>query len=134
MRVSKLAKSLGVTADTIRFYTRKGLLQPAKVPENGYREYSLTDQSRLRFILSARQLGFSLADIAKILEAADKGETPCPMVRVMIEQRLDEIEKRFQDMALLRNRMRRAADEWRTKPDGAPDGHTICHLIENFHE
>ena len=133
MRVNELASSLGVTADTIRFYTRKGLLRPERCPTNGYREYGPQDQSRLRFILSAKHLGFSLKDITQILKEADKCETPCPMVRELIERRLYEVEKRFQDMTLLRKRMRKAAEDWKAKPDGMPDGHTICNLIENFH-
>ena len=134
MRVNELASNLGFTPETIRFYSRKGLLRPARCPTNGYREYSPRDQSRLRFILSARHLGFSLKDITRILDEADKGETPCPLVREIVDRRLGEMEKRFQDMALLMSRMRKASQEWEDTPDGAPNGHTICHLIENFCE
>lgn len=53
MRVNELAKKLAVTADTVRYYTRIGILEPAKSTENGYKHYSKDDESRLRFVLKA---------------------------------------------------------------------------------
>jgi DNA-binding transcriptional MerR regulator len=132
MRVNQLANSLDVTADTVRFYTREGFLHPERCARNGYKEYSEIDRKRLRFILSARQLGFSVADIAHILEEADRGKSPCPVARRLIEQRLEEVESRFMDMLALRDRMKSAIVDWDRKPDRAPTGDMVCHLIEQF--
>lgn len=132
MKVMDLARRLGVTADTVRFYTRNGFLSPEKNPQNGYREFQDSDYRRLRFILSARQLGFSVDDIRQLLQQADVGKTPCPLARKLIEQRIDEMERRFADTAQLLDRMRSAVREWRNQPDTAPTGKMICHLIENF--
>lgn len=132
MRVTELAKMLGVTADTIRFYTRIGVLQPNKSPVNGYREYSKKDSSRMTFVLSARQLGFSVDDIKQILTEADQKKSPCTTVRRLIDQRLHETEQRFAEMIQLRKRMREAVDEWSSKPNKHPTGTSVCHLIENF--
>lgn len=132
MRVLDLAKRLGVTADTVRFYTRNGFLNPEKDSHNGYRDYTESDYRRLRFILSARQLGFSVDDIKQLLQEADAGKTPCPLARKLIELRIDEIERRFADTAQLLERMRSAVQEWRRQPDLEPSGKMICHLIENF--
>ena len=71
MRVNQVAKLLNVTPDTIRFYTRNRILQPSKSVSTGYRDYSEKEVNRLRFVLSARQLGFSVADIKQILAEAD---------------------------------------------------------------
>jgi DNA-binding transcriptional MerR regulator len=132
MRVNQLATDLGVTSDTVRYYTRQGFLQPSKSPANGYKHYHMKDRTRLRFILSARQLGFSVSDIRKILSEADKGETPCPVVRRLIEIRLQEVEQRLSDTAILRDRMSAAIENWNSRPDLRPTGHMICHLIEEF--
>jgi DNA-binding transcriptional MerR regulator len=132
MRVNKLAAELGVTADTVRYYTRKGFLKPIKNNSNGYKEYLTADYHRLRFILTARQLGFSVIDIGEILEEVDSGKSACPLVRQLIKQRLGEVEQRFQDMAALRRRMLLAVDEWSCKPDKEPSSHSICHLIDGF--
>tara|TARA_R110002110_G_scaffold405550_1_gene624752 strand:- start:10925 stop:11341 length:417 start_codon:yes stop_codon:yes gene_type:complete len=132
MRVNELAKTLGVTGDTVRYYTRIGFLQPAKSPSNGYKEYSPKDRRLLGFILSARQLGFSVDDIGEILRTAEHGDSPCPLARRLIQQRLEENEKSFQDTARLRQRMLNAVETWSQKPDRAPTGDMICHLIEEF--
>ena len=68
MQVIQLAKMLGVSPDTVRYYTRIGLLVPKKSIENGYKFYSSNEQNRLRFILSARDLGFSVDDIKNQVE------------------------------------------------------------------
>lgn len=134
MKVSELSKSLRITPDTVRYYTRIALLSPEKDSINGYNYYSKSDQHRLRFILSARQLGFSVKEIKQILTEADKGHTACPLVRELLQKRLEETEHEFQEALALRNRMQQAMQDWQDKPDKAPTGHMICHLIEGFSE
>ena len=132
MKVNQLAQKLGINGDTVRYYTRLGYVNPARNRENGYKEYSEKDEKRLRFILSARQLGFTVADIGQIIGEADKGNTPCPMVRRLIDQRLHETEQQFAETVALRNCMQKAVREWQHMPDKKPTGDTVCHLIENF--
>ncbi len=132
MQVGQLAQQLNITPDTVRFYTREGFLRPTKNRKNGYKQYSEQDLRRLRFIISARQLGFSVSDIEEIIEMADTGRTPCPLVRKLIDQRLHETEKQFRDMSLLRQRMSAAVAEWAAKPNRSPTGKMVCHLIEEF--
>ncbi|PCI68771.1 MAG: MerR family transcriptional regulator [Piscirickettsiaceae bacterium] len=134
MRVSELSKSLRITPDTVRYYTRIALLSPKKGSINGYKYYTESDQQRLRFILSARQLGFSIKEIKQILTEADKGHTACPLVRELLQKRLEATEHEFQEALALRNRMQQAMQDWQDKPDKAPTGHMICHLIEEFSE
>jgi DNA-binding transcriptional MerR regulator len=132
MQVTELADAFGVKKDTVRYYTRIGLLLPVKSLGNGYKFYGVKEQARLRFILSARDLGFSIDDIKQIVCEADIGKTPCPTVRELIEKRLHETEKRFIEMAKLRDRMRIAVASWDDKPDKEPSNNMVCHLIEDF--
>jgi DNA-binding transcriptional MerR regulator len=132
MKVTELAGAFAVKKDTVRYYTRIGLLCPSKSLQNGYKYYGAKEQSRLRFILSARDLGFSIDDIKQIIGEADQGKSPCPTVRVLIERRLHEAEKRFVEMAKLRDKMRIAIASWHEKPDMVPCNNVICHLIEDF--
>ncbi len=120
MRVNQLAKSLDVTPDTVRFYNSIKVLQPTKSKSNGYREYSQDDVSRLKSVLSARQLGFAVDDIQEILAQADNKKSPCPTVRRLIDQPLRETEQRFQDTVQLRERILLAVKGWSEKPDQAP--------------
>lgn len=134
MRVTQLAESLGVKPDTVRFYTRIGLLEPSKSIDNGYKFYGPKQQSRLRFILSSRHLGFSVEDIKQIFAEADAGKSPCHTVRKLIDIRLNQIEQRLTDTLRLRDRMLTAVDNWNDKPDSQPTGNMVCHLIEEFED
>ena len=134
MKVGELAKSAGVTAETVRHYTREGLLQPRRDPANGYQLYGSDSLDRLRFIQRARTLGFSVREIGDILDHADHGDSPCPMVRDLMAQRLPEIKARIAELQALAERMEQALNLWRDMPDGTPDGHSLCRLIESFPE
>ena len=133
MKVAELAKSLGTTADTVRYYSRLGLLKPAK-SVNGYKLYSNKEVSRLKFILSARNLGFSVADIKEIINESEDGKSACPLVRSLIKERLEETEKQFQAMLALRGKMSSALSRWEEMEDKAPTANMVCHLIENFEQ
>ena len=134
MRVKDVAKKLNVTADTVRFYTRIELLNPQTNPHNQYKEYSQADVERLKFIVASRALGFTVEDITTIIAKADDHKSPCPTVRHIIEKRLEETERQFQDLIALRARMTAAIAQWENIPDRVPNGHMICHMIENFSE
>jgi DNA-binding transcriptional MerR regulator len=96
---------MGVTPDTVRHYTRVKLLHPIRSKENGYQEYTASDQQRLKFIISARQLGFSVKDIQQIIAESEQGHCPCPLTRKLISKRLEETEALFQETLKLRMRM-----------------------------
>ncbi len=132
MKVKEIANAAGVNPDTVRFYTREGLLRPVRNPDNNYQLYDAEDLRRLRFARKARQLGFSLPEIRQILEQADDHHSPCPMVRDVFTQRLAEVEREIAELQLLRKRMVSALSAWQEMPDGTPDGHTICRLIEHW--
>lgn len=132
MKVGELARAAGVTAETVRHYTREGLLVPSRNPDNGYQLYDSDDLNRLRFIQRARTLGFSVREISDILDHADHGDSPCPLVRDLLAQRLPTIRQRIADLEALAARMEQALDTWRDMPDGVPDGHSLCRLIENL--
>lgn len=132
MKVSDLAKAAGVTAETVRHYTREGLLAPAKDPHNGYHRFDTQDLERLAFIQRARTLGFSIKEIHEILDHADHGDSPCPLVRDLLASRLPQIRERIQELEALATRMEQALDAWSDMPDGTPDGHSLCRLIESL--
>lgn len=134
MKVSDIARDAGVNPETVRFYSREGLLTPRRNPDNGYKIYNGDDLRRLRFARKARQLGFGLTEIKAILNEADDHHSPCPMVRELFERRLSEVETQLAELTALRDRMREAMTAWQDMPDGSPDGHTICRLIEHWDE
>jgi len=66
MKIGELAREVGVSTDTVRFYERSGWLPPATRRENDYREYGHQDVEHLRLIIDLRRLDVPLEDAARI--------------------------------------------------------------------
>ncbi|MCG6857516.1 MAG: MerR family transcriptional regulator [Salaquimonas sp.] len=71
-RIGDLAREFDITLRTLRFYEDRGLIQPRR--EGSTRLYCEEDRARLRVILLAKQVGFSLVDIQEVLNIYDKAE------------------------------------------------------------
>ena len=132
MTVSELAKQSGTTADAVRYYTRMGLLNPTRNPNNGYRLYQSSEINWLRFIRQAKSLGYTLHEIQEIMQDKQNGNVPCPRVRHILEHRVVENRKRLQELISLQDRMEKALLQWTDMPDGKPDDSSVCHLIESI--
>jgi len=132
MTVSELARRAGVTADTVRHYSRNGLLTPIRDQGNGYNRYGTGDLARLLFIRKARLLGFKKKNEKKKKKKKSHGHSPCPKVRRMMQQRIEEIRRKLKEMSKLKKRMEHAAKLWADMPDGVPDGHDVCQLIQKI--
>jgi DNA-binding transcriptional MerR regulator len=75
LRIQEAAAEAGLTSRSVRYYEELGLLRPAARSEGDYRLYDTTDVERLRFIKALRDdAGFSLAEIAQLLEDEDARE------------------------------------------------------------
>lgn len=132
MKVVELAKKADVTAETVRHYTRIGLLKPTRDPDNGYNLYDEQALIQLRFIQKARLLGFTLQEIDTIVHHEHSGSSPCPMVRGMMARRLPKVRAQMAELQQQLLRMERAVAAWEEMPDGTPDSESICPLIEHW--
>jgi len=130
MKVAQVAAKTGVSPYAIRYYTRIELLTPARQSGNGYRRFTDADVKHLSFIRKAQKLGFTLKEIRKIFEKSRAGQTPCPLVREIVQRRIVENSKQLEEVVALQRNMERALRRWEKMPDHAPDGDAICHLIE----
>lgn len=87
--IGKIAKQAQVSADTIRFYEREGLVRPIQKSGSGYRLYTDEAVRRLGFIKHAQQCGFSLAEIRELLELRSDDRACCDdAYRVAVEKKL----------------------------------------------
>src|SRR4051794_2153554 len=68
--IGTLATKADVNVETVRYYERRGLLEQPEKPGDGYRRYGTEDLRRLQFVRRAKDLGFTLAEIADLLDAA----------------------------------------------------------------
>lgn len=131
LTASVLAKQTDVPIFTVRHYTRIGLLHPTKQNSNGYKIYQPSDAVRLKFIISAKNLGFTLAEITQILEKAEDGESPCPSVRKIIVHHIEENKRKMRELQKLQKKMENALKDWENLNDSMPNGTSVCHLIES---
>ena len=134
MTAQLLSDYCGVPVEIVRYYTRRGLLKPVRNRRNNYNSYPESNAARLRFIRRAKNLGYKLSEIVEIFEQSDRGDSPCPLAREIIERRIVENRKKVDEMLQLQSRIEAASVHWATLPDKVPDGNTICHLIESTGE
>jgi DNA-binding transcriptional MerR regulator len=92
LTVSKLADRVGLTADTIRYYEREGLLPPPDRTASGYRAFEEDAVERLRFIKGAQRIGLRLQEIKELLDIRDRGLCPCGHTEDLLRRRMSEID------------------------------------------
>lgn len=128
--VGNLAKQAGVNPKTIRYYEAVGLLPPAPRGENRYRLYPKETIALLQFIAKAKAFGFTLAEIREIVGLRQEGRQPCPHVRILVEQKVADLDRMLTDLITLRKRLKRLLVEWmaRQKHQGSPA--VVCPHIE----
>jgi len=129
MTVGKLAKAAGLNIETIRYYERRGLLPEPSRRASGYRLYSQEDLRRLRFILRAKELGFSLREIQELLDLRVDAKTNCDEVREQTEVKIGNIERKIADLERMREVLVKLAAACRNR--GATDECPILEALEN---
>ena len=95
---AELARQTGCNLETILYYEKTGMMpHPPRTPA-GYRVYGPAHVSRLRFILRARELGFSIEEIRGLLELVDRGTQTCAEVKTRTDMHLTEIRAKIRDL------------------------------------
>ncbi|WP_407307601.1 MerR family transcriptional regulator [Acinetobacter sp.] len=110
LTIGKLAKQCHVNVETIRYYQRIGLM---RVPETtqSYRYYNDKDIETLSFIQKGKDAGLQLSEIQELLQLQlDDRE----QVRHVIEQRLEKIDQRIQELQALKSRLNSWINECKT--------------------
>lgn len=96
LTIGALAAEAGVNVETIRFYQRKKLLPEPARPYGGIRRYGQTEVARVRFIKAAQRLGFTLDEIAQLLQLDDGAQ--CSKARLLGEKKLADVRQRLADL------------------------------------
>src|SRR5512132_2882670 len=91
LTVSALASQVGLSADTVRYYERVGLLPEPARSAAGYRLYDQAAVGRLRLIKGAQRAGLRLREIGELLQVADQGQCPCGHTETLLRERLAEV-------------------------------------------
>ncbi|WP_051609769.1 Cu(I)-responsive transcriptional regulator [Terasakiella pusilla] len=126
MNISKVSKLTGVSSKTIRYYESINLMPPPARAENGYRDYSNTDVEILKFIQSARKMGFPLKDVSNLLELWQDKNRASRDVRLLAQSHIVEIEGRIQELQNIRDTLKNLVEC--CHGDDRPD----CPILNSF--
>jgi MerR family mercuric resistance operon transcriptional regulator len=122
--IGVLSKRTGTNIETVRYYERVGLLPAPARSAGGYRLYGTGHLQRLSFIRRARALGFSLAEVSKLLTLADQRRRPCSEVRVVAAAHLEDVKGKIADL----RRMERVLKETVARCEAGGGSH--CAVID----
>ena len=109
LRVKQVAEAAGVKRDTLRYYERRGLLTPPVRSAGGHRLFDDAAVTTLRIIKAAQRLGFTLDEVADLLELGRRRGRTGGLQR-QAQQKLVEIEQRMADLATIRDNLVAALD------------------------
>jgi MerR family transcriptional regulator, copper efflux regulator len=126
MQIGEAAAQSGVSAKMIRYYEEIGLIPRSARQPQGYREYDERDVNRLRFVARARDLGFSIKEIAELLRLySDRRRSSADVKRIALRH-VAELETKIQAMRQLKRTIQQLAD--RCHGDERPE----CPILEDL--
>lgn len=111
MRIGAVAKRTGIGIETIRFYERQGLLIEPERQSSGYRQFDEAAIARLNFIMRAKGLGFTLAEIKELLALWFDPVTTCCDVRRRAEQKISDIDERVRALQAMKRSLKKLIDQ-----------------------
>ena len=121
--ISGLARAAGVNVETIRFYQRRGLLAEPDKPLGGVRHYGEAEVARVLFIKAAQRIGFTLDEIAQLLQLDDG--TRCSEARAIAEHKLADVRQRLSDLQRIEGALSQLVDRCASRR-----GQVSCPLID----
>ena len=116
LRISELASAGGVGVETVRFYQRKGLLESPEGKAAAGRHYGSDDVRRLRYIRHAQTAGFSLAEIAELIELDRRDDRP--RAREMARDRIEALDAEIATLEAARRSLAKLAKDCARGGDG----------------
>lgn len=102
LTTSEVAAQAGVNIETVRYYERRGLLPEPPRRASGYRQYEPEHVARIRFIKRAKELGFTLAEIADLLSMRAAPHASTAPVRQHTRAKIREIDQKIEDLQRIR--------------------------------
>lgn len=106
MNIGTAARKSGVTTKTIRYYESINLIEPAGRAANGYRDYGDKDVQILRFIKRSRNLGFSVDEVANLLDLWQNGERASADVKSIALRHIEDVESKIAELESIRDTLK----------------------------
>jgi DNA-binding transcriptional MerR regulator len=105
LKIGEIARRADVRVDTVRFYEREGLLPVASRASSGYRYFTPAAVERILFVKKAQSLGFTLAEIADILRAIDRGAVSYTDGRERVARVLARVDEKMAELRAVRREL-----------------------------
>lgn len=109
LRAGEVATAAGINRETLRYYERRGLLGPPDRSPGGHRLYDDQAVTTLRVIKAAQRLGFSLDEVADLVQVG-KRHGRDDGLQVRAREKLIEVDQRLADLATIRENLVAAID------------------------
>lgn len=105
MNIKKVSEQTGVSADTIRYYERIGLLPRVRRNKSGIRDFSEQDIATLEFIRCFRRAGMSVESLIEYMNLVEQGEGTEEARMHLLQEQRDKLDARIYELLATRNRM-----------------------------
>ena len=128
LTIGKVASRAGIGVETVRFYERQGLLEEPARKASGYRQYAPAVVGRLRFIRRAKELGFTLKEIAELLALRHDPAATRSDVREKVRAKVEDIEAKVRDLQRIKGVLLGLAET--CHGSGPADGCPILRAID----
>jgi MerR family transcriptional regulator, copper efflux regulator len=102
LTIGGVAEAAGVSAETVRFYERQGLVAQPPRPARGHRQYPVSSVGRIRFIKRAQELGFTLREIHELVALQESPTTDCDAVCRLAQLKIEEVDGKLEDLSRIR--------------------------------
>jgi DNA-binding transcriptional MerR regulator len=122
LHIGDVARRARVSPDTLRHYERKGLLPRAPRSPGGYRLYDADAERRVRTVQAALTLGFTLDELAMVLQERRQGRAPCRQVRALAGEKLRALDLRIAELTEVRRALVETLTEWDARLARTPPG------------
>jgi Cu(I)-responsive transcriptional regulator len=109
LSIGQTATASGVSARMIRHYEKVGLLPAARRAESGYRQYDESEVQTLRFIRHSRDLGFSIPEIAQLVNLWQNRRRPSREVKALVREHIRELEEKAQEILAMKSALEHLA-------------------------
>lgn len=110
LRAGQVAEAAGVNVETLRYYERRGIIPEPERSLGGHRLYSEATVTTLGVIKAAQRLGFTLDEVAELLEAGRHHHGTAGGLQSRTEAKLAEVDQKIADLQVIRASLIAARD------------------------
>lgn len=132
LSIGEFSKATGCAIETIRYYEREGIISKPSRTLGGHRLYSKANLQQMRFVLKARQMGFSLVEVKELLNLSQDSEQPCQEVLDMADRNLEAIQKKIDQLASFKEELKGLTSTCKNCCAGKSSA-SECNIIEAMH-